>query len=119
MTVEVVGAPAPALSDILFDLDQATLRPDALSILAAAVKALSDSPARRVQIDGHASEDGGAEYNRTLSERRANAVRDYLVSQGIDPSRITTMSYGETQPRYDNSQEATRRLNRRAVLVIR
>jgi peptidoglycan-associated lipoprotein len=60
----------------------------------------------------------GAEYNKALGERRARAVRDYLTSRGIDPSRLTITSYGEERLKYDTSQEATRALNRRAALII-
>jgi peptidoglycan-associated lipoprotein len=119
VTVEVIGASVQALGDIQFDLDQSVLRPDAMSILAIALKALNDAPARRLHIEGYASDDGDAEYNRQLGERRAGAVRDYLVSQGINATRITTFSFGEERPKYDTSQEATRRLNRRAALVLR
>ena len=119
VTVEVIGAPLQALSDIQFDLNRDELRPDAMSILAIALKALNDVPTRRLHIEGHASDDGTAEYNMALGERRAIAVRDYLVGRGIDGSRITIVSYGEERPKYDTGQEATRRLNRRAALIVR
>ena len=119
VTVEVIGAPLQALSDIQFDLNRDELRPDALTILAIALKALNDVPTRRLHIEGHASDDGTAEYNMALGERRAIAVRDYLVGRGIDGSRITIVSYGEERPKYDTGQEATRRLNRRAALIVR
>ena len=119
VTVEVIGGPLQALSDIQFDLDRDELRPDALPILAIALKALNDVPTRRLHIEGHASDDGTAEYNMALGERRAIAVRDYLVGRGIDGSRITIVSYGEERPKYDTAQEATRRLNRRAALIVR
>ncbi|HEV8347935.1 MAG TPA: OmpA family protein, partial [Vicinamibacterales bacterium] len=61
---------------------------------------------------------GTAEYNLALGDRRANAVRDYLVSRGVTANRLTTVSYGEERPKYDNSKEETRRLNRRAALVV-
>ena len=57
-------------------------------------------------------------YNQSLGERRAQAVRVYLVSQGVDASRLNTISYGEDRPKYDNSKEETRRLNRRAAMVV-
>ena len=118
VTVEVIGAPLQALSDIQFDLNRDELRPDAMTILAIALKALNDVPTRRLHIEGHASDDGTAEYNMALGERRAIAVRDYLVGRGIDASRITIVSYGEERPKYDTGQEATRRLNRRAALIV-
>ena len=59
-----------------------------------------------------------AAYNKALSERRARAVRDYLTSRGIAASRLTITAYGEERLKYDDSQEATRALNRRAALII-
>ena len=59
-----------------------------------------------------------AEYNLALGDRRANAVRDYLTSRGIAASRLGTVSYGEERPKHDNAREETRRLNRRAALVV-
>ena len=72
----------------------------------------------RLQIEGYASPEGSPEYNRALSERRARAVRDYLTSRGIAASRLTIAAYGEERLKYDDSQEATRALNRRAALII-
>ena len=60
-----------------------------------------------------------AEYNQALGERRAAAVRDYLTSRGVDANRLQTVSYGEERPKHDNDREETRRLNRRAALVVR
>jgi peptidoglycan-associated lipoprotein len=72
-----------------------------------------------ITVEGHADSRGTAEYNLALGERRATAVRDYLQSRGISNDRLNTVSYGEERPKYDNSREETRRLNRRAALVVR
>ena len=93
---------------------------DALQVLDEAV----DGACRRTrrcgsQIEGHTCNIGTAEYNLALGERRANAVRDYLISRGITADRLQTVSYGEERPKYDNTREETRRLNRRAALVVR
>ena len=72
----------------------------------------------RLEIEGHTCSIGTAEYNLALGDRRANAVKDYLVSRGISAERMRTISYGEERPKYDNSREETRRLNRRAALVV-
>lgn len=61
---------------------------------------------------------GTAEYNLALGERRATAVRDYLASRGVPADRLQTVSYGEERPKHDNAREETRRLNRRAALVV-
>jgi len=116
VTVEVIAL--RVLADVLFDLDKATLRPDALRTLTVALKALNDSPAIRLHIEGYASPEGSPEYNKALGERRARAVRDYLTARGIDAARLTITSYGEERLKYDTSQEASRALNRRAALVI-
>ena len=58
------------------------------------------------------------EYNLALGDRRANAVKDYLMSRGVPLDRLTTISYGEERPKFDNAREETRRLNRRAALVV-
>jgi len=76
-------------------------------------------PEVRLTIEGHTCNIGTAEYNLALGDRRANAVKDYLVSRGIGTDRLQTISYGEERPKYDNAREETRRLNRRAALVVR
>jgi peptidoglycan-associated lipoprotein len=101
-----------------FDFDRYTLRPDATRILDEAITALREDATLRVNIEGHTCNIGTAEYNLALGDRRANAVRDYLVSRGVTANRLTTVSYGEERPKYDNSKEETRRLNRRAALVV-
>ena len=106
------------LDEIYFEFDRYTLRPEALALLDQAVKALSDNPAIKVQIEGHTCNIGTAEYNMALGERRANAVRDYLINRGVAASRFSTISYGEEKPKYDNAREETRRLNRRAALTV-
>lgn len=116
--VSIEVAALRVLADVLFDLDRATLRPDGLKTLAAAVKAMSDLPTMRLQIEGYASPEGSAEYNKALSQRRAVAVRDYLVKQGVDPKRLEVVAYGEERLKFDASNETSRALNRRAALVI-
>ena len=76
-------------------------------------------PALTMTVEGHTCNIGTAEYNLALGDRRANSVRDYLVSRGISADRLQTVSYGEERPKYDNSREETRRLNRRAAMVVR
>lgn len=104
--------------DVHFALDRYQLRPEARVTLDGAVKTLQADPTLRVQIEGHTCNIGTAEYNLALGQKRANAVRDYLVAHGVDQARLTTVSYGEEKPAYDNSREETRRLNRRAVLTV-
>ena len=105
--------------DVHFDFDRYSLRPEATRALDEAVRTLQQNPALHIEIEGHTCNIGTAEYNLALGERRATAVRAYLTSRGIAASRLRTVSYGEERPKYDNSREETRRLNRRAALVVR
>ena len=104
--------------DVYFDFDRYSLRPEATRVLDEAVTALRENATLRVEIEGHTCSIGTAEYNLALGDRRANAVRDYLVSRGITADRLRSVSYGEERPKHDNSREETRRLNRRAALVV-
>ena len=104
--------------DVHFDFDRYSLRPEATRVLDEAIAALRQDATLRVTIEGHTCNIGTAEYNLALGERRANAVRDYFVNNGIAANRLQTVSYGEERPKYDNSREETRRLNRRAALVV-
>ena len=92
--------------------------PERLQQLDEAIAAMRENATLRVEIEGHTCNIGTAEYNLALGDRRANAVKDYLVSRGVTADRLNTVSYGEERPKYDNSREETRRLNRRAALVV-
>ena len=121
VTIQVTQ-PAPqtfAFEDVHFEFDRSSLRPDALRVLDEAVAAMQANSTLRLTIEGHTCNIGTAEYNLALGERRATSVRDYLTSRGIGADRLQTVSFGEEQPRHDNSREETRRLNRRAALVVR
>ncbi len=104
--------------DLYFDFNRYTLRTQALALLDQAVEALEKDPTLRIHIEGYSCNIGTVAYNLALGQRRANAVRDYLVKRGIAAERLTTTSYGEAQPKYDNAHKDTRRLNRRAALVV-
>jgi outer membrane protein OmpA-like peptidoglycan-associated protein len=121
VTIQVVRPPAREyrFEDVHFDFDRYSLRPEASRVLDEVVKALQDNPELRIEVEGHTCNIGTAEYNLALGERRANAVKDYLASHGIGADRLRTVSYGEERPKHDNTREETRRLNRRAALVIR
>ena len=104
--------------DVYFDFDRYSLRPEATRVLDEAIAAMKENATLRVEIEGHTCSIGTAEYNLALGDRRANAVKDYLGSRGVTADRLRTVSYGEERPKYDNSREETRRLNRRAALVV-
>jgi peptidoglycan-associated lipoprotein len=76
-------------------------------------------PEVRVQVEGHTDERGTREYNLALGQRRANAARDVLVAGGVNPSRISTISFGKDQPAALGSDESSWAQNRRAVTVVR
>ena len=105
--------------DVHFEFDRYTVRPDALRVLDEAIAAMQANANLRLEIEGHTCNIGTAEYNLALGERRAAAVREYLTSRGISADRLRIVSYGEERPRHDNTREETRRLNRRAALVVR
>jgi len=121
VTIQVVRPPQKTyvFEDVHFDFDRYTLRADATRVLDEAVTALKENPNLRVQIEGHTCNIGTAEYNLALGERRASSVRDYLVSRGVAADRLSTVSYGEERPKYENAREETRRMNRRGALVVR
>jgi outer membrane protein OmpA-like peptidoglycan-associated protein len=121
VTIQVVRPPAKVYTfeDVHFDFDRYTLRPEAQRILEQAVSAMKEDPSLRLTLEGHTCSIGTAEYNLALGERRANAVRDYLTQNGVAAGRLQSVSYGEEKPKHDNSREETRRLNRRAALVVR
>ena len=121
ITIQVIRTPAKVYTfeDVHFDFDRYTLRPEALRVLEQAVGAMKEDATLRLTVEGNTCSIGTAEYNLALGERRANAVRDYLTQNGVAATRLQTVSYGEEKPKHDNSREETRRLNRRAALVVR
>jgi outer membrane protein OmpA-like peptidoglycan-associated protein len=121
VTIQVIRPAVKEIvfEDVHFDFDRYSLRPEATRALDEAIKSLQDNPQLRIEVEGHTCNIGTAEYNLALGERRANAVRDYLTGRGVGVDRLRTVSYGEERPKHDNAREETRRLNRRAALVVR
>ena len=107
-----------SLGRIEFVTSSSDLPPAAQEVLAAIAVALSSQPAIRVEIAGHADSTGTHGTNQPLSERRATAVRDYLIGRGIAGSRLETVGYGEDRPTADNSTSEGRRRNRRTEFRI-
>jgi len=106
------------LKDALFDYDQADLREDARTELAANAEWLKRNPSVQVLVEGHCDERGTSEYNLALGDRRANAAKEYVASLGVDGSRLRTVSYGKERPVCDASTEECWQQNRRAHFVI-
>ncbi|MDF0599845.1 peptidoglycan-associated lipoprotein Pal [Psychromarinibacter sp. C21-152] len=103
---------------VLFEVDQSSLTPAAQGVLDRQATWLIDNPEYNAKIEGHADEQGTRVYNFNLGERRANAVREYLISRGVSANRITTISYGKERPIEICSEEACYQKNRRAVTVV-
>jgi outer membrane protein OmpA-like peptidoglycan-associated protein len=106
------------LGDVLFDTGRAELKPGAGRKLDQLAQFLVEHPDRRVQIDGFTDSVGTDSYNEELSQRRANTVREALISRGIESSRIGTEGYGKSYPVANNSDSGGRQLNRRVEVVI-
>jgi len=88
-----------AFEDIHFDFDQSTLKPEAKMILKRNIQTLKDNPRAKIRIAGYTSASGTEEYNQKLSERRAKAVQEYLISEGlISGNRLSMIGYGESHP---------------------
>lgn len=103
---------------VLFAVDQSTLTPEARATLTAQAGWMSANPEYTALVEGHADEQGTREYNLALGGRRANAVRDFLVSQGVPATRLRTISYGKERPIQICSTEACYSQNRRSVTVL-
>ena len=107
-----------SLADILFDFDKATLRREVEFNLVKIATILNQFGEMDIVIEGHTDSIGPDEYNLGLSRRRASAVYEFLLSQGVDESRMSWDGYGESRPVDDNSTEEGRQRNRRVDLVI-
>jgi peptidoglycan-associated lipoprotein len=105
--------------DIFFDYDRYDIREDARTILQANARAFAERSSLRVTIEGHCDERGSERYNLALGDRRANAVKEYVVGQGVSAERIDTVSYGKDQPFCTESTEQCWQQNRRAHFVLR
>jgi outer membrane protein OmpA-like peptidoglycan-associated protein len=112
-----VGCPLEQTLKLLFDFDSAELRPESITELERLVKFMGDVPFATVQIDGHTDSIGTEEYNLKLSDRRAKSVFDYLSSRGVDPARMASKGFGESQPIAPNDTAEGRQLNRRVILL--
>jgi outer membrane protein OmpA-like peptidoglycan-associated protein len=106
------------MSDVLFATNKYTLRPDAQVSLAKVATILQLYPGLRVQVEGYTDSTGTPAYNQTLSENRADAVRDFLVQNGVAEANVTAQGFGETNFVAPNSTAAGRQQNRRVNLVV-
>jgi outer membrane protein OmpA-like peptidoglycan-associated protein len=105
-------------SGLLFKTNSAELEPTTKNNLTELASTINKYDDTNVLIEGHTDNTGDDDYNQRLSERRADAVQTYLVSQGVEASRLTTRGYGEKQPVAANDDEAGRSSNRRVEVAI-
>jgi len=103
---------------VFFDFDKSTLRANGRTTIERWAAWLKTYPANKIMVEGHADERGTREYNLALGERRANASREYLISLGVDPNRVKTISYGKERPAIPGSNENAYAQNRRGVAVL-
>jgi peptidoglycan-associated lipoprotein len=106
------------LKPIYFDYDKAEIRSDQMSVLQGNVSVLKMNPNARITVEGHTDERGSEEYNLALGDRRAIAVKEYLLAQGIPANRIMTVSYGEEMPVCRQETEECFGMNRRAAFKV-
>lgn len=112
-----IGSPL-RLEGVFFETDSNVLTPDSLDVLASAVTVINSSTAKRLEIAGHTDSRASDEYNQILSEQRARTVANYLLSKGINPARLSTQGYGESQPVADNDSDQGMARNRRVELRV-
>lgn len=103
---------------VYFDFDSSQVKASERSKIEAVAEFLRTNSAKKLIVEGHCDERGSAEYNLALGERRALAVRSYLVGLGIDAGRIQTVSFGEERPAVQGTGEEVWRFNRRAEFVV-
>lgn len=120
VTVERVGEGIALKFDsgILFGFDSSTLQPKAKENIYKLADILKKYPDSNIQIAGHTDSDGSDQYNQELSERRAKAVSDYTMMQGVSSSRLSIVGIGENEPIATNSTESGKQLNRRVEIAI-
>ena len=111
-------AASSPLKDVFFEFDRHDLTGDARDILTGNAEWLKKNSSARVEIEGHCDERGTSEYNLALGAKRSQAARDYLVTLGIAPDRISTISYGEEIPACIESGENCWRQNRRVRFIV-
>lgn len=109
---------AMGLQTIHFGYDTYTLDSETKTILKANAKIMKDKTSLKVQIEGHCDSRGGIQYNIALGEKRANSVKKFMESQGVEAARLTTISYGKEKPVDNGSTDEAHAKNRRANFAI-
>jgi len=102
--------------DIYFDFDKSLIRKDAVPQLENVADWMKANPTKTVALEAHADEKGSSSYNIALGQRRADATKEYLIKQGVDPSRLKAVSYGKEKPFVNGINEQSK--NRRIHFVV-
>lgn len=110
---KLLWSPATGLQKVYFDYNSFALRPDAIKTLTENAEKIKQVPNVMIQIEGHCDERGTQEYNLALGEKRALAVRDYVIKLGISGDRMVTISYGKERPVAEGHDESAWKQNRR------
>lgn len=106
------------LEGVTFELNSARLQPESRTVLDSVATDLKKYPRLKIELQGHTDSSGADAYNLKLSQQRADAVRAYLIDQGVTEGRLVSRGYGESQPIEDNKTEAGRSVNRRVVMSV-
>ncbi|MCA9412201.1 MAG: peptidoglycan-associated lipoprotein Pal [Candidatus Omnitrophica bacterium] len=112
------GEPKFMLDTVYFDYDQSNLKPNEVMTLERNLAWVQQNPGSKIRIEGHCDERGTEEYNLALGERRAESVRQWLISRGVPASNIDTVTKGELEPAVPGHSEAAWAKNRRAEFLI-
>jgi len=110
--------PALTVEDVLFDFEEASLRPEANGLIRQAANYLVENPERIAVVEGHTDHTGDKSYNQMLSDARSDSVKQKLIRYGVSESRIRTTGFGETQPVASNKTPGGRQANRRVEIVF-
>jgi OOP family OmpA-OmpF porin len=105
------------LEGVNFDFDESVIRPEDQANIDKDIATLEQWGKVNIEVAGHTDSRGSGEYNMTLSQQRANAVRNHLINKGIEADRLTAVGYGESQPVADNATDEGRFKNRRVELI--
>jgi len=116
--VPIKAGESVILRNIFFAVDSWQLLPESYPELEKVLELLSQNPTTKIEVSGHTDNTGTLEHNQSLSENRAKAVVDYLVSKGVDSSRLTFKGDADTKPIADNSTPEHRAMNRRTEMKV-
>ncbi|MBI2366185.1 MAG: OmpA family protein [Deltaproteobacteria bacterium] len=106
------------LDDVLFDFDKSNIKPEAGAILDRLVAFMKENKDKKAALSGHTDSIGTEAYNKKLSERRVNSVKDYVVKKGVESGRISGQGFGESKPIADNKTKEGRAKNRRVEIKV-